>query len=128
MTNLEETLEKIKMTIDQYKQRLREIVEARDAATQKEGGWCVEDGTYPDRYGTNNAIGTNVCVYSRADATLIALAANTISELAENQLRLVEACEKISCGCSIRERMSGHLLDCELSYITEALSSILEEK
>lgn len=45
---------------------LDELETKAKAATQKD--WWVEDGEYPDRYGTSNALISSNCIYTRADA------------------------------------------------------------
>ena len=53
--------------------------EARKKATP--GEWEAEEGVYPTRWGTTNAVGGSNCVYNKRDAELIALSANHITQL-----------------------------------------------
>lgn len=96
---------------DKMAKTIEEFEAVRAKATQKEGGWYTEDGMYPDRYGTSNAIGSNVCVYSRADATFIAESANRATHFTAALKVSLQAMQDIK-----NESYQAKMLGCAITY------------
>lgn len=101
--------------------RLRELL--LSGATTKP--WEASEGAYFDRWGTSNALSSNCCIYTKADAELICELRNN----AERLLQCLDEAEKVL--KEAREKIDGEFCDssfhtdvCENAH--EALAKIRE--
>lgn len=85
------------MDLSEYKQKLKAVIESRDAAAQ--GVWTASEHEYSDgkkihqvKCWVEGCVGS-IDLYHHEDAEFIVLAANNFKAICEAQLKLIEALE-----------------------------------